>query len=253
MKNIRKLFIICFLTLLIVSSTKAQINPVYRIMKQRGWISPLDSHSQGKGIWKITSDQIAAEERVIRGYDDTTITNLQKINVDLLHLRNLPRPWNDKVVAALSDCIIVGTVSRIEHPFKENFWYHTVAYVQVEEFLRNDYKISKGLIPILIVSGAAKPGETIMQAGEDTLGIGEHVLLFLSATDLIEIASHNHLRDWYNQLINDSTIKFEIIRKFDMGSAGKIISRRRERSFADVKDDIKTVLTTIHRNLSTSK
>jgi len=201
---------------------------------------------------KLTPHQYQAEALISMGYNDTTVTKLQKVGADLLALYKPAAHWNEKVFASLSDCIIIGTVSHIEHPFGEKSWFHTVAYVRVEEFLRNDYNLPKIQIPVLLVSGPTGTGQTEIEIGEDTLGIGEHVLLFLSANELIDIACNNNMRDWYNQLINDSTVKFSIVAKYDI-KAGKVISRNRERNLTDIRSDIKKVLTTVEHNMSTNQ
>ncbi len=246
MKNFKIIFVhIIFLIVFVFTLTcEAQINPVYKIMKLRGWISPLE-----KDLGKLTPDQYEKEVLVSMGYNDTTVTKLQKAGVNLLSLHKRSGHWNEKTWAALSDCIIIGTVSRIEHPFGEKSWFHTVAYVRVEEFLRNDYNLPKMQIPVLLVSGPTGTGQTAIEIGEDTLGIGEHVLLYLSACSLIRFASNNHMHNLYNQLINDSTIKFSIVAKFNI-ETGKVISRNRERNLNNVRSEIKTVLTTIHPKLS---
>ncbi len=236
-----KSFVAFILMTLIFSTAEAQINPVYKIMRQRGWSSHIEN-----GKTKLSSSQLNEESLISMGYNDTIITNLQKIGVDLLSLQKASVPWNAKILAAISDCIIIGKVSKIEHP-EGLQWFHSVAYVQVEKFLRNDYNIHLGQLPIMIVSS---PTRTLV--GEDTLGIGEHGLLFLSANSLIRFAANNDLHNLFNKLINDSKINFEIIAKFDI-SSGKVISHNRAKDLANVSDDIKTVLTTIHRNLSINK
>lgn len=234
-----KLFLIFILLFSFVS--KAQINPVYKIMKHRGWVSPIEN-----GMKKLTPDQNESNELASMGYTDSIMTNLKKNGVDLLKLQKAPRPWSEKILAALSDCIVIGTVSRIEHP-KGMQWFQTVAYVQVEEYLRNDYNLPISQIHVMIVSG---PTRTLI--GEDTLKIGEHVMLFLSAGSLIRFSSNNNMRNLYNKLINDSTINFKIIAKFDINS-GKAIVHRREKRVADIKDDINVVDAIVHHILSTNK
>lgn len=67
-------------------------------------------------IEKMGTDRYTADVLSDLGHDDTTITNLQKIAVDLLKLRDRGLA-DDRVKAAMSECIVVGTVSRLEyHP-----------------------------------------------------------------------------------------------------------------------------------------
>ena len=223
----------------------AQINPVYKIMKQRGWYAPVGAF-QGK----LTFAQMDTELLSSMGYNDTAVANLKKIGVDLLGLHG-GQKWTDKVFAALSDCIIIGTVTRLEYPFKENSWFHTTAYVQVEEYLKNDYNLPETQIPVLIKSGPTGTGSYIMANGEDTLAIGEHVLLYLSATGLIVFASENHMNELYNYLVNDSKIQFEKIDMFDIIDE-KAFSHRTVRNMEDLRQDIKDVLKAVNREVQKS-
>lgn len=227
-------------------SCPAQINPVYKIMKQRGWYAPV-----GAFHGKLTFAQMDTELLSSMGYNDTAVANLKKIEVDLLGLHGRQK-WTDKVFAALSDCIVIGTVEKIEHPFGERSWFHTVAYVQVEEFLRNDYNLSKGLIPILIVPGPAGTRFTVIANGEDTLGIGDHVLLYLDASGLIVFASENHMNELYNYLVNDSKIQFEKIAMFNI-IGEKAFSHSNVRDLEGLRLDIKEVLNAVHVKLKTDK
>jgi hypothetical protein len=180
-------------------------------------------------IEKMGAGKYAADFLSDLGYTDTTINDLRKNGVDLLRLptRNL---WGVEIQAALSDCIVIGTVSRITHPEDES-WFQTVAYVKVERFLKNNYSLVDKEIPIMIVSG---PTRTLI--GEDTLGQWEHVLLFLSASSLIRSASYN-MPDLYNRLVRDSTVRFEIKGKYVVGS-GKITTVGGKMSIPEVEEAV---------------
>ncbi len=248
MRNIMsRICIVYFLASLIVFGADAQINPVYQKMLQNGWKYPFEN-----GFRKLTPPEIDTEFLASMGYNDTTVANLKKLGVDLIERWKKSTVWDEKNRTALSDCIIIGTVSRIEHPFGEKFWFHTLAYIQVEEFLRNDYHLQKEQIPVLIASGPTGAGETMMQMGEDTLSVGEHVLLFLSASSLITFAANNNMRDLYDYLINDSVVKFKIGAKYDIRD-GKISNKARERNLPEVRDEIRTVVTALHRIPTTDK
>ncbi len=227
-------------------SCHAQINPVYKIMKQRGWYAPV-----GAFHGKLTFAQLDTELLSSLGYNDTAVTNLKTIGVDLLGLHGAQKR-TDKVYAALSDCIIIGTVTRVEYPFKERSWFHTIAYVQVEEYLRNDYNLPKTQIPVLIESGPTGAGSYVIANGEDTLAIGEHVLLYLSATGLVLLASENHMNELYNYLVNDSKIQFEKIAMFDLID-DKAFSHSTVRNLTDLRQDIKDVLKAVNREILKNK
>ncbi|MFZ1080625.1 MAG: hypothetical protein WAO19_01720 [Candidatus Kryptoniota bacterium] len=233
-----KTHLACLLMLLIISSAGAQTNPVYHRMVQNGWKYPFE-----KGFRKLTPHEVDAEFNSSMGYDSATVANLKKIDVD-----------TEEKAAALSDCIVIGTVSKIEHPSWPRPWYHTVAYVQVDEFLRNDYGLPKGEVAVLEVSGpTGRPHEVMEQIGEDTLSAGEHVLLFLSASGLITFAADNNMRDLYNYLINDSTVSFQKLAKYDIES-GQVLSKNKPLStLFSLQDEIDTVLKVVHRNLPSSR
>ena len=134
-----------FLISSIFTIAKAQINPVYKIMKQRGW-TPLSVNEKTK----LTHEQTDKAFLNSMGYNETIVSNLKKIGIDFKILHWMYGHLNDKIYAAISDCIVIGTVERKEYPLKEKAWFHTIAYVQIEEFLRNDYNISASQIPIMI-------------------------------------------------------------------------------------------------------
>lgn len=233
-----------FITLFSLLS-EAQVNKAYKTM-----LNNKNSKSE-EGLMKMGADKYLASALASYGYNDTTIIRLRGIGVDLLNIK-YHLPWNVKIWTALSDCIIIGTVSKIEHPFKENFWYHTLVFVKVEKFLRNDYNLPIGEIPILQVSGWTDSGKKYTKYGEDTLGIGEHVLLFLSASAVFEFAKNNHLNDLYNQLVNDKNIKFRVEAKYLIEN-GNVVRKDRVRSIAEVTNDIDTVLNVINRKIVKTK
>ena len=215
-------YFVTFLMLMIVSDGAAQINIVFKTIKR------YKSTGSESRLVRMGLDKREAEFLSEIGYDDTTITNLRNIGVDLPGRRYSTR-WDEKVQAALSDCIVVGSVDSIEHP-QGKTPYHTIAYVDAEYFLRNDYNVSKYRIPIMIESG---PNYT--RVPDDTLGLGNHVLLFLSSSSLINFA-HHFLQDYYNQLINDSTVRFRI------SGGGKYLLKPGEQCPVEWEDEIKQVV-----------
>ncbi len=217
----------------------AQINPVYSIMKSRGWTPAL-----GESKVKPTPEQVMKSSIQAMGYSNSTIAELKRIGVNLMTMIK----WNDKRWAALSDCIIIGKVTRKEYPSDFRPWYHTLAYIKVEKFIRNDFNLPMKQIKVLIVSGPTGEGNIIAtRVGEDTLKTGEHVLLFLNAEGLIEFASLNHLWKLYNRLINDSTIYFRIGKKYDIHS-NELVCRNEKRNLKDVESDIDSVLAIISKD-----
>jgi hypothetical protein len=217
----------------------AQLNPVYlQIQKNRKAIS--------QGRREVKQGLTVTEYYVDMGYDDATLARLKKVGVDV-KANLFKRDLNEKEKAVRSDCIIIGTVVRLENPPAKpegtmRPFYTTTAYVSVEEFLRNDYRVTKGVIPVLIESNIV---------GAITLKTDEHVLLFLSAWSVITNFEYNTSTDYYAKMIRDTTIRFEI-----MGFDGKYVffsdkvwssPERGSRSLLDVKKDVQAVVAAIKR------
>lgn len=186
---------------LIANIAVAQVNPAFQRMKKN---REAVAQSQKESLTVQKPDMALASY----GIDNCTIKKFKELtNIDLAQWREL-QPWSESVKTALSDCIIIGTVERVEHPEYNatiRSAFETVAYVNVKEYLRNDYNLPKGLIPIWI-----KSGNRSRIIDEDTLGVGENVLLFLSAIGLIGYAESNEPA-LYDTLINDETINFRIL------------------------------------------
>jgi len=249
MKERNWFLIVYLLPLMLVPSVLAQVNPVYQRMIQNGWKYPFEN-----GFRKPTPPELDSESCKTMGYTDSTVANLKEMGVDLLERWKI-RPWDEKMWTALSDCIVIGTVSKIEHPSWPIPWYHTVAYVQVEEFLRNDYGLPKAQVAVLEVSGpTGRPGERVTRIGEDTLNIGEHVLLFLSGSGLITTAALNSQQNLYNYLINDSNVWFEMLARYDIQS-DQLLSKREKQilSLSQMRNEIGRVLSVIHRTVPVDK
>ncbi len=242
MSFIKKLLTVFLLTFFTVSIVEAQVNPVYKIMRQRGW-TPLTKNNKTK----LTGAQMRKNILISMGYNDSIISNLKKIGVDLLNPEIIYDYRNIKASIASSDCIIIGTVVRKEYPLKERATFHTIAYVQVEEFLRNDYNIPKDQIPVMIESGPTASGGKMIAGDEDTLRIGEHALFFLTADQLIIYANYNEMFDLFDRLINDPTIRFRIFTKYDLKD-DQLITKYKFIDLSVVEDDVNTVMKAIQLN-----
>ena len=153
-----------------------------------------------------------AEWCTYMGYSDTTAEALALVGVDLVKAISSPELRNNKDKAALADCIVIGNVVRIEHDSSE-VPYHTIAYLKVDKFLRNDFNVNEKEIPILIKSGPAKGGLRLEVQGEKKLDKNERVLLFLSATSLI-FNSYYKSPAYYKKIIDQRNISFLISYKY---------------------------------------
>ncbi|HLP60381.1 MAG TPA: hypothetical protein VK186_16185, partial [Candidatus Deferrimicrobium sp.] len=145
----------------------AQINPVYQ---------ELQKNRKGHSKTKFGENQHKAkiDFMIDMGYDDSTAVRLKKINIDVNDLRTKMQ-LNEKEKVVFSDCIVIGTVVKIEHPVdtpRAKIEYATIASVKPEEFLRNDYHLGQAEIPVIIISGPIGNGLEIIEAGEETLQLG---------------------------------------------------------------------------------
>lgn len=222
----------------IVRNNKPQNNPVYKKM-QNSKISAYKGRLQKMGFNIYQSELLSS-----LGYDDTTITNLKKnYNIDLLKAVKTAGPRNLNTLALTSDCIVIGTVKKVE-PTGWDSWFQTTAYVQVDEYLLNDYKLPKNQIPIEISS---TPTRRVI--GEETLKVGEHVLLFLNASSLINFAFDNHEINFYNKLVNDSTVRFELLGKYNIGTNNMAIRHKNndKLNLSEIREKINSVLVKAYR------
>ncbi|MBI1804142.1 MAG: hypothetical protein HYR77_06720 [Ignavibacteria bacterium] len=170
---------------------------------------------QPEKLQKLGMNQYQAEWCTYMGYSDTTVKEFVKGGVDLVKAISRPELRDEKDKAALADCIVIGVVMKIDHDSSE-VPYHTIAYIKVDRFLRNDFNVNKKEIPVLIRSGPVKGGLRLEAMHEEKLEKGEHVLLFLSATSLLFDAyysSHSSLA-YYKKVIDQSDISFLMSYKY---------------------------------------
>jgi hypothetical protein len=209
-------------------------------MIERGW-TPLSNDDKTE----LTPEQMDKRFITSLGYNDSVVSALQKIGVDFSQSHTQSWWWNEKNLTAISDCIVIGTVTKKEYPLHEDAFFHTIAYVKVEQFLRNDYHLPKAQLPVMIASGPTHSGGKMIQEGEDTLKIGEHILLFLSASGLIMLTNDNHMYKLYDKLINNPIVRFRIKAKYSLVD-GKVMGRNSLKDLTSVRDDISIVMNTIY-------
>ncbi|HLP81185.1 MAG TPA: hypothetical protein VK141_04210 [Nitrosomonas sp.] len=140
--------IFCFIFVFLIGTrVEAQTNPVYRdVQNNRKVIT--------KGRREIKPNLTIVESFVDLGYDDTTLARLKEAGADIEKLYAVPK-WNNKVRAAISDCIIIGTVIKKEYPWyaSHELPFRTIAHVRVDEFLRNDFHVPASDLQVMINSG----------------------------------------------------------------------------------------------------
>ncbi len=214
-------------------------NRVYQKMLRQEWVPLLPDQ---KTI--LTPYEGIEILKKAMGYNDTLVSNLKKIGVELQPGKRWD-PSDIKTLTAVSDCIVVGTVISKEYPLRTRAQFNTIAYVRPDEYLRNDYNLTGEPIHIMIASGPLNSGEKMISEGEDTLFIGERALFFLTASGLIEYADNNRMNDLYEELINNPVIRFKIISKYELKDA-KVFNRDVHIDMTDVRRDINTVINVLH-------
>lgn len=228
-----KIIPVCLLILFAASAATAQVNPVYRQMLRNGWSYPFKN-----GFRMLTSPEIDSEFCRSMGYNSNTVDTLEKSGIRVVGRWKKRGPWGSKLWTALSDCIVIGSVSKIEHPSWAKPFYNSVVYVEVDSFLRNDYDLAKGRVAVMQISGPTGTGLIAIDSQEPRWSIGEHVLLFLSASQLITFAANNDMQKLYSQLINSPEIRFQLIARLgikfdDVLCNGKRESLKREEAEID--------------------
>ncbi len=168
-------------------------NPIYKSL-----LSRVQNSRNLDRLKAIGFKESEAEWYAAMGYSDTAIRAL-KINGLQFHK------------AVFSDCIVIGTVSYLEYDSSYTP-YHTIAYVSVDTFLRNDYNITNRMIPVVMQSGPLGRGISTRLTPEDELGQGDHVLLFLSALGLLVDRQYELPRysGYYEKMLQDEKIRFVI-------------------------------------------
>lgn len=232
--------IYCFIIVFLIGTRlDAQTNPVYReVEKNRKAIT--------KGRREVKPNFTIVEPFVDLGYDDSTLARLKKVGADIERLYELnPTDWNSKVRAAISDCIVIATVTEKESFFNAPvpFSFRTIARLKVEEFLRNDFNVPASDLQVVIHSG----GHTT-EVGEDTLIKGERYLLFLSARGFLNEVEYNDSKKMYQKMITDPTVRFMIICDIDGEYRirnGSMMNRISTRNLQDTKDEISAVVNAV--------
>jgi len=219
--------------------SNAQVNKAYQTMQN------YKNSKSEEGLMKMGLNKYQAKFLSSLGYSDTTVTNLKKNdNIDLLKAVQTAGPKDLNILTLTSDCIVIGIVKKVEQTGWDG-WYQTTAYVQVDEYLLNDYGLHENQIPVEI---ASTPTRRLI--GEETLEVGEHVLLFLNASSLINFASNNHKINLYNKLINDSTVRFRLLGKYNIESNNLAVRHKNNDSLnlLAIREKINSVLTKVYRS-----
>jgi len=98
-------------------------------------------------------------------------------------------PYSIEMQTLLSDVVVHGKVASIDSLLAPP--YHSVVYIQVDEYLRNDYHLPLGKIPVLLISGPEGRYQ-VRASGEVTFTPGDEVYLFLTASSLyLELQLNN--------------------------------------------------------------
>ena len=229
------ILVFSFLTLLSFSSVRAQVNPVYKRMVRNGW-----SYSSIKSHPRFTATELNSDYLKSLGYTQATIAHLEKAGIDIKNIYK-NRIFNKKIWTVLSDCIVIGTVSKITYFPWGRPLFDGLARVRVDTFLENSYGLAKGNINVLQGSGPIGPHLVSTVYGMPSLTTGEHVILFLTASGLVFDAAVNNNTRLYKKLTNSPKIYFKILAKYDVHS-GKVVSNKQKENLGNVTDTIQSVL-----------
>jgi hypothetical protein len=112
------------------------------------------------------------------GYSDKTLQELKNGGVDVLSSIGDFYGKDERTKTVLSDCIVIGTVSKLEYDSLRSARYHTLVHLTVEKYLRNDHNLKKKELLILVESGPIAGGEVEWNSNDVQFSVNERVLLF---------------------------------------------------------------------------
>ncbi len=212
-------------------------NPVYKTIMAVLQSSPAPKRFEKVGIPRGVVDWVAA-----LGYTDSTILLLKNNGIDLV--KNMRHGVRDDITKTIfSDCIVVGTVSSVDFDSSRNP-YHSIAHVEVEKYLRNDYRLADRDVLVGWMSGPLGHDRFSTTHDEDQLSTGEHVVLFLSAAGLLMDAKWNDV-NWYENLLMRERPLFKIEGmlggKYLLKSDGTASACGSERDLNDIVQDVHRV------------
>lgn len=239
--------IFSFLTLLSYSSARAQVNPVYKRMVQNGWSYPYKN-----GLKRLTGAKLDSEFLKSMGYSPTMVSKLKRAGITVVGFRKKRPTWDSKEWTALSDCIVIGTVSKIEHPSWARPFYNSVVYVRVDSFLRNDYGLAKEQVAVMQVSGPQGNGQVALDLSEPHWTVGEHVLLFLNASQLITYAANNNMHKLYTHLINSFKIRFQLVAMVKIES-NEVVIDGKQKSLTQLTSEADSIMKIISHHAPTNR
>lgn len=179
----------------------AQKNQVYK--------NYLQSTGRQKALENVGIKGDLGEWFATLGYTDKTIRDLKDADIDVREA--LPDYFgrNEKVKTVLSDCIVVGSVVRIEYDSSKTARFHTVVYLAVEEYLRNDYSLKDNEVKIFIESGPLGGGKFGIASHDVKFKVGERALVFLDAAAAVIAAKYNS-PEYFQAIIQNEAIQFRV-------------------------------------------
>ena len=236
-----------FLTLFLLPAARAQVNPVYKRMVQNGWSYPFKN-----GFRILTPTELDSEFVKSMGYSESTVANLEKSGIRIVGRWKKRGPWNSKLWTTLSDCIVIGTVSRIEHPAWSRPLYLSIVYVKVDSFLRNDYGFSMSHVEVMQRAGPTGTGLIAIDRHEPHWSVGQRVLLFLSASQLITFAANNDMKKLYGQLVNSPKVRFQLIAELGIKS-GKVEVNGAQKSLTQAIGETDSIMNIIGNHVPVNR
>ena len=232
----KKMWLLTAVIFVASSGCFGQRNAVYDAFLQRT--------ARQESLEKAGIARDIAEWFATLGYTDKTIRDLLSSGIDIKKSMGDFYGRDEKIKTVLSDCIIIGTVSSIEHDSSEASRYHTIVHVAVKEYLRNDYRLKNKDLSIFVESGPMVGGIVEIYSHDVAFSIGERVLLFLDATSLM-LSSRYNSPDYFQSLISSKSIQFRVAGleggKYLL-SNGNAVCLGESKSLAEIRQSIESTM-----------
>lgn len=183
-----------------VFTCSAQENPVYK--------AHLASAARQRALMDAGVKEEIATWFATLGYSPKTLRDLKREGIDVVGSLHDFFGMSEKVRTVISDCIAIGTVSRIVSDTSAGAPYHTLVCLSVERYLRNDYKLKATELEIGIESGLKGEGRVTISPDDARFFIGERVLVFLDAVSPLLRAKRSSLQRFAE--FANQRIRFEL-------------------------------------------
>jgi hypothetical protein len=202
---ITRIFLLLFLAAAVIATAPPSWSQKNPICKKVAQMKDLNQRKKSLERVGVTVAYLFA----VMGYSVETIRDLNSAGIDIVE--SLPNFYgkDEKTKTVLSDCIAIGKVERIEYDSAASSLYHTITYIHVDEFLRNDYMIGNAEIMVCSEAGPLGGGEFQAVSHDVKFVPGERVLLFLTGVAALMRAKDFSPR-FYKKIIREDSVRFEV-------------------------------------------